>query len=156
MKAKKIFWIFLKISLSFGFTLFAIVSFSQKSMQPLDEWTVQVNNQFRYYEKELGLTNQSHTIATGSLEDDASEWILVDLESGYTYQILGVCDNDCYDLDLEVYSLSNALIARDMATDDYPLVSITPTSGAKYRIKVTMENCSANPCRFGLAVYRKD
>jgi len=148
--------IFLKMVFSFVFVIFATSVFSQKALQPLDDWTVQVYNQFRIYEDRLGLSNQSHEFVTGRLDDDGTEWVDIELPAGYTYHILGVCDDDCFDLDLELFTSTNILVSKDVETDDYPLVSVSPSERAIYHVKVIMANCSSAPCRYGLAVYRSE
>lgn len=135
--------------------LTGLSAFSQKTANQLDTWTIQVNNQFRKYEQQLGLSNQSHEVVTGSLNDDNTEWVVVNLLKGNTYYLLGVCDNDCSDLDLKLYH-SNTLISEDIASDDYPLVSVSPTADTQYRVQVVMAGCSLSPCRYGLAVYMKE
>lgn len=144
----------MKIFLSSGFILIAVVAFPQNFMQPLDEWTIQVNNQFRHFERELGLTSQSHNMIIGSLQDDSHSWVLIEMEPGFTYKILGVCDHDCFNLDLELYALTDDLLSSDYEADDFPLVSITPSVPSTYRLKVIMEDCTDGPCRFGVNVYR--
>jgi hypothetical protein len=148
--------IFLKMAISLLFLIVATSVFSQKALQPLDDWTIQVYNQFRTYEDRLDLSNQSHEFVSGRLDEDGTEWVNIELPAGYTYYILGVCDNDCFDLDLELYSTNNVLLSSDVETDDYPLVSITPAERAIYRVKVIMANCSSGPCRYGLGVYRSE
>ncbi|MDX9941931.1 MAG: hypothetical protein RBS53_06880 [Bacteroidales bacterium] len=148
--------IFSKMAFSFILILLAGTAFSQKALQPFDDWTVQVLNQLRTYEDRLDLSNQSHEIVTGQLNDDGTEWINIEIPAGKTYYILGVCDNDCFDLDLELYTIDNSMLSQDVETDDYPLVSVTPSEQTVYRIKVVMANCSSGPCRYGLGVYKSE
>ncbi|MEE4176742.1 MAG: hypothetical protein V2I46_04460 [Bacteroides sp.] len=148
--------ILIKMAFSFIFVLAASSAFSQKALQPLDDWTIQVLNQLRIYEDQLDLSNQSHEIVTGQLDDDGTEWVNIEIPSGNTYRILGVCDNDCFDLDLELYTTDNTLLSQDVETDDYPLVSVTPSQQTVYRVKVVMANCSTGPCRYGLGVYKSE
>ncbi len=147
---------FLKLALSFTLILTASSVFSQKALQPMDEWAIQVYNQFRIYQGQLDLSNQSHEIVTGRLDDGGSDWVNIEIPAGNTYYILGVCDNDCLDLDLELYSANNEQLSKDNESDDYPLVSVTPTERTVYRVKVVMANCSEAPCRYGVAVYRSE
>jgi hypothetical protein len=148
--------VFLKMALSLLFFFSASSVFSQKALQPLDDWTIQVYNQFRTYEDRLDLSDQSHDFVSGRLDEAGTEWIDIELPAGYTYHILGVCDHDCFDLDLELYTTNNVLLNSDVETDDYPLVSVTPAERAIYRVKVIMANCSSAPCRYGLGVYRSE
>lgn len=145
-----------KLTVFLAFFLISGTAFSQKALAPLDEWAVQVYNQFRLYEQQMTLTNQSHEIVTGFLEDDSETWINIELPGGYTYFVLGVCDNDCIDLDLGLYSQAGELLSEDVETDDYPLVGVSVAEKAIYRVKVVMADCSTAPCRYGLGVYRQE
>lgn len=156
MKSKNSPAILFKMAFVFIFILVSVSAFSQKAVEPFDDWTVQVLNQLRKYEAQLELSNQSHEIVTGQLNDDGTEWVNIKIPSGKTYYILGVCDNDCFDLDLELYDSSNTMLSQDVETDDYPLVSVTPSVESVYRVKVVMANCSSGPCRYGVGVYRSE
>ena len=156
MKRAKFSAIFFKMAFSLVLILTAGSAFSQKAISPFDDWTIQVLNQLRIYEDRLELTNQSHEIVTGQLNDDGTEWINIEIPAGNTYYILGVCDNDCFDLDLELYTTGNTMLSQDVETDDYPLVSVTPTEQTVYRVKVVMANCSSGPCRYGVGVYKSE
>jgi len=129
--------------------------FSQQTAQELDLWTVQVNNQIREYEQRLGLNNRSHAIVTGSLHNDNNEWVTMDLDANAKYYILGVCDKDCSDLDLKLYS-SSTLLDEDIMSDNYPLVSVTPSADGRFRVNVIMVGCTVSPCRYGIAIYKAD
>lgn len=155
MVAMKGFFLTIRTVLVIVLMFTGLSAFSQKTANQLDAWTVQVNNQFRKYEQQLSLSNQSHEVVTGSLDDENTEWVVVNLSKGNTYYLLGVCDHDCSDLDLKLYD-SNTLISEDIASDDYPLVSITPSSDSQYRVQVVMASCSLSPCRYGLAIYMKE
>ncbi len=148
------------ILLKMAFSLLGFLAagnlYSQKALQPLDDWTIQVLNQLRTYENQLELTNQSHEFVTGRLDNEDIEWVNIELPAGYTYHILGVCDHDCFDLDLELYTTDNVMLSSDLETDDYPVVSVTPAERTIYRVKVVMANCSSGPCRYGLGVYRSE
>lgn len=156
MKSVKISCVFLKMAFSLLVFLAAQGVYSQKALQPHDDWTIQVLNQLRIYENQLELTNQSHEFVTGRLDNEGTEWVNIELPAGYTYNILGVCDHDCFDLDLELYTTDNVLLSSDVETDDYPLVSVTPAERTIYRVKVVMANCSSGPCRYGLGIYRSE
>ena len=94
------------------------------------------------------------TPTTGSLNDDAEESILVTLNSGQHYMIAGVCDNDCDDVDLQVFSSDGTKLGEDMLTDDQPRVEFNASYSGQYRVKVLMANCKTNPCYYGVQVYQ--
>jgi len=100
-----------------------------------------------------------YTMATdiyqGRLDDDASTNLTVTLERGKDYMMWGVCDQDCTDIDLVIYDSDGDEIDSDLQTDDKPLVHVVPPRDGRYKIKVTMVTCSANPCRYGVGLWSK-
>ncbi|MEO6068332.1 MAG: hypothetical protein ABIQ41_10185 [Gemmatimonadales bacterium] len=95
-------------------------------------------------------------IFQGRLDDDATTNLTVDLESGKDYAMWGVCDQDCSDIDLTLYDNNGNEIDSDLQTDDKPLLHVIPSRSAKYRIKVSMVSCSANPCRYGVGLWSRN
>ena len=82
-----------------------------------------------------------------------SSWTVM-LEEGRTYKIVGVCDNDCSDLDLEV-TQGGTVVGTDILPDDVPIVTFRATATGSYSIKVMMETCSSEPCYWGIVVLVK-
>jgi hypothetical protein len=68
------------------------------------------------------------------------------LVAGQTYRVYGACDDDCADLDMEIYGADGALVDRDTATDDTPYVQITPTRSARAYVRIWLYACRAEPC----------
>ena len=93
------------------------------------------------------------TPTTGTLNDDADESILVNLSAGTRYAIAGVCDQDCNDVDLQVFSSDGTKIGEDLQTDDKPVVIFTAGYTGQFRVKVLMATCSTNPCYYGVQVF---
>lgn len=75
------------------------------------------------------------------------------LEQGGEYRIIGVCDNDCGDLDLILYDENNVLISQDQLTDATPVVSVTPAWSGAFAVHAVMHNCTVNPCYYALVLY---
>ena len=125
--------------------------------RPQDEWVAQVRRLLQRAGQEFESRGYSmtHRIYTGSLNDDAYEFVSLDLSVGMQYQIMGACDTDCSDLDFTLYDSRGTQIDQDIEMDDVPIVSVTPSRSATYRVKVTMANCSAEPCRYGIGVFGK-
>src|SRR5688500_127741 len=92
-----------------------------QDIQPLDGYQRTVYRELRRYEAEFDFDNPTHHVWVGSLSDDQSQSVTVQLEAGTTYAILGVCDEDCSDVDLSLYA-GSTLIDSDVALDDYPIV----------------------------------
>ncbi len=68
------------------------------------------------------------------------------LREGVNYRIYGACDNDCSDLDMEIYGADGELADRDVAIDDVPYVQITPTQSGRHYVRIWLYQCSAEPC----------
>ena len=74
-------------------------------------------------------------------------------KGGVNYVILGVCDNDCSDLDLRLFDPNGREVASDLLTDDNPVVNVTPRRTGTYTVRAIMTTCSSQPCRYGIGVY---
>lgn len=97
----------------------------------------------------------THDIGTGSLRTGETRTIPVDLDQGVTYNVIGTCDGDCTDLDLQLRQLDGTVISTDTKADDYPMVTVTPSRGGKFHIVVSMAACSAQPCWYGVGVVTR-
>lgn len=91
---------------------------------------------------------------TNVLNAGASDLVPIQLPPGSSYIVMGVCDNDCLDLDLTVRS-GGLDLSTDTTDDDWPVVEITPTSNPAYEINVTMFKCSTVNCGYQLTIWRK-
>jgi hypothetical protein len=88
------------------------------------------------------------------LDEGGSDNYNLQLTSGRDYYLLGVCDNDCSDLDISLYNQNGQLVQEDTATDDKPMVLATPRANGRYQMRVTMASCSSEPCYYSVGVYR--
>ena len=68
------------------------------------------------------------------------------LREGVSYRVYGACDDDCRDLDMEIYGADGHLADRDVATDDVPYVQITPAQSGRHYVRIWLYQCSAEPC----------
>jgi hypothetical protein len=141
-------------------TLLAVASVSvvtSSASAQQNEWVQQVRRQLTAAGgtfSQRGYT-LSHDIHTGSLRDDASEDLTLSLDGGTEYQIVGVCDNDCSDVDITLYDASGSVVDSDLLDDDVPIVSVSPSRSGRYRVHVSMAVCTAEPCYYGVGVYSK-
>jgi hypothetical protein len=74
------------------------------------------------------------------------------LREGITYRVYGACDNDCSDLDMEIYGADGHLADRDVATDDVPYVQVTPRQTGRHYVRIWLYQCSTAPCYAGARV----
>jgi len=77
----------------------------------------------------------------------------VNLNAGRQYVILGVCDNDCSDVDLRLYDPNGSQLIQDLATDDHPTLRFMAPANGNYRLEVIMANCRQNPCYYGVQLF---
>ena len=77
----------------------------------------------------------------------------VDMEGGRSYLIVGVCDNDCTDVDLVLEGRDRTEVASDVLADDIPVIRFAPKSSAVYFLRTSMVICSVEPCGYGIAVF---
>lgn len=90
----------------------------------------------------------------GLLEPDDSASFPMFLPPGAQYVIMGVCDDDCQDLDLAVMKGSQEM-ERDTTADDWPLVELTPVLNPNYQLTVTMYRCSTPSCGYQISVWTR-
>lgn len=77
------------------------------------------------------------------------------LEGGREYQILGMCDEACENLDLALFDPTGALLDSDNAQDDVPFISSRPARTGTYHLRVTMRGCTTEACFFAVTVVVK-
>ncbi len=95
---------------------------------------------------------RSLTARVGTLDTDESQSFTLTLQAGVSYIVVGTCDEDCERLSLVLSDLSSHDLAADRASENAPVVRLVPHQTASYRVKVVMESCRMNPCRFGVAL----
>lgn len=136
-----------------GVALFATTSAQAQESR----WARQVSGQLTRFsdvlsDKGYRLTQE---IKNGSLGDDQSDSFLLELVEGRSYALLGVCDEDCTDLDLRLFDDDGNEVDADVEADDYPVVEVRPRRTAQFRVRVIMTTCSTSPCFYGLGVFGK-
>ena len=89
---------------------------------------------------------------TGGLDAGETEDRTVTISAAGTYLIVGVCDQDCTDIDLELYGPGGNLIDSDVADDDVPVLVGELPSG-QYRLRVKMITCEVEPCNYGVGLF---
>ena len=97
----------------------------------------------------------THDIFTGSLDEGRREDVTFEFERGGVYMVIGVCDTDCDDFDLELRDESGRKVDDDDGEDDVPVVAVSPRRSGRYTVRATMASCGSDPCRYGLGVVKK-
>jgi hypothetical protein len=106
-----------------------------------------------------GMTQQSGMAATEGVEDMVAPMqpgtdhrSVVTLNSG-AYTIVGACDGDCTNMDIELISMATGgVVASDMLPDDFPVVNYTVAENGQYMVRMLMQACSVAPCYGGARV----
>lgn len=89
----------------------------------------------------------------GQLRQGQSFNVPATLETGTEYRIIGVCDNDCGDLDLVLYDQSSNMISQDTLVDAAPVVSVAPQWTGPFTVQARMHQCTVEPCYYALVLY---
>ncbi|MDZ4865138.1 MAG: hypothetical protein SGJ01_17090 [Gemmatimonadota bacterium] len=99
---------------------------------------------------------QSTTVARyGMLSTDESERVTIPVSAGRSYAIVGVCDEDCGNLDLVLSRSARQEVTSDRGDGNVPIVKVTTELAGTYGLKVIMTACRLGPCRYGIAVYSR-
>ena len=98
---------------------------------------------------EFDLTLQGKV--AGRLSQGASGTATVQVPSGGV-AIIGVCDENCTDVDMIVRDPSGREVGRDFEDDDLPMVILEDASAGRYTIEVQMPACSGT-CNWGVGVF---
>src|SRR4051812_26251476 len=82
------------------------------------QYVQQVQNQMRQHTSSVLSNGYSALteIVTGSLNRGSTNSHSLTLNQGRRYVVVGVCDNDCTDVDLKLYGPDGGLISQDIDT----------------------------------------
>ena len=92
---------------------------------------------------------------TGGLQPGEAWNIPAQMHTGYEYQVVGVCDRDCSDLDLRLFDGNGGLIIEDTSVNSQANVGVIPTSSGAFTIQVHMYACTVAPCYYAVALYAR-
>lgn len=109
--------------------------------------------------EEAPLTGQGYALAAGPLPGGIpplqARQIPVTLRANQDYQIVGVCDRNCGDLDVRLIDPRQATIAGDVRGNNTPSFSVRPAVTGQHIIEVGMVRCDAPRCWFAVNVYSR-
>lgn len=74
----------------------------------------------------------------------------INLAANTPYTLVGACDADCSNVDIELIDSRGGVIASDMLPDDYPVVNYQPTEAGTYYARLLMQACTRAPCYTGM------
>lgn len=102
----------------------------------------------------LGFTEVGDELR-GSLNTDQAITLPVTLQEGLEYRMVGVCDKDCFDLDLALLDSTGADVATDFLEDALPVLIHRPKTTEAFQVEVIMVACAVEPCAYRIATYAK-
>jgi hypothetical protein len=107
-------------------------------------------------EEEGGEVDPSFHSFLGSLSASEREAVSLALPETENLLFLGVCDDDCSDLDLALRDASDNLLDEDIDPDSYPIVVLEQVSQApgNVTVEVSMATCTVEPCYYAVGVFR--
>lgn len=91
----------------------------------------------------------------GQLGESQSVQATWKLERGRHYYVIGICDDDCEDLDLAIRDEDGRKVAADSDNDDVPIVTFRAPYSGKYTVQLDMEACHATRCLYRAMLYEK-
>lgn len=90
---------------------------------------------------------------TGTLNNGETAGDTVTLAAGFTYVLVGVCDDDCRGLELGLFAANGYEVDAARRAGNAPIVRVTPRETQRFRFTIRMTGCGVNPCGYGVAVY---
>jgi hypothetical protein len=103
---------------------------------------------------ELGYVRSGQSFS-GELRATASESVTLTLDETREHIIVGVCDNDCSDMDLALSEMSGGHVVADRDGNDVPILEVASGHKGAHRLTITMASCTTAPCRYAIAVYSR-
>jgi hypothetical protein len=70
-----------------------------------------------------------------------SDRIPVTLPSTGRFTLIGICGDNCLDMDLVVYNSARQRVAADLEPDSRPAVAFSGRAGERFTVLVTIPNC---------------
>jgi hypothetical protein len=92
---------------------------------------------------------------TGQLAQGRTARFRVALRPNVTYALVGLCDEDCRDLDLRMLDERDREITTTAVPGDKPFLEVTVEAGGKFTLVVTMAQCGTPPCSYGVGLFSK-
>lgn len=130
-----------------------IFCYGQPNME--DRWRANVEAQLERVSTNLRSRGFSRSLTyIDSIRQGDQQYVDVILTAHTSYGFVGVCDQDCSDLDLYLRDDSGYLVDSDTSPDDTPTVVVTPARTGTFRLYIKMVRCSNGPCRWGVGVYQ--
>ncbi|HEV8263777.1 MAG TPA: hypothetical protein VGQ06_02425 [Gemmatimonadales bacterium] len=93
-------------------------------------------------------------LRVGVLGEHERDSLAVEVESGLQYVVLGICDEDCGDIDFHLFDPAGKEIASEVKTGSRAVTWTTPATTGTHRLEVAMGRCSTPPCYYAVQLLR--
>ncbi len=91
----------------------------------------------------------------GSLEEFDDEDFEFEHVAHRDYLIVGICDNDCDDLDLRLYDRNDNVVAADLEIDDHPTLGLPAGRSGLHYVEAAMASCAVEPCFYAVQIFHR-
>ena len=91
----------------------------------------------------------------GGLPERLNRRFQLTLRAGQDYELIGVCDGRCRDIDMRIYDANDKVLGADTLSGDVPMLRVHPIFTGLYTVEVTMNQCAADECFFAYNVYAR-
>jgi hypothetical protein len=131
------------------------------------ELRVQLEDLMRAYLEEAAQRYGSGTTQAAGFSDEIIDlqpgtdhrW-RVNLKGGTQYRFLGACDDECWDVDLELISSDGGVVASDLSpctvsnlvVCSFAHMDFTAPEDGAYIVRIMMQGCTVAPCYAGARV----
>lgn len=95
-------------------------------------------------------------VDSGAMGEEGMHTVSVRFQAGREYLIVGVCDDECGDLDLRVHAPGGRPVAADEDALPRPMVDYTPKRSGEHAVRASMVSCGQSVCRYAVAVLAAD
>ncbi|WP_298304246.1 hypothetical protein [uncultured Erythrobacter sp.] len=89
----------------------------------------------------------------GSLAERETGTLRFTLKGSERYIAIGLCDEQCKDIDLGVFDKDGFEIGSDTMEDAIPITELNPEKDGIAIFRLKMIRCDLQPCRYGVGVY---
>lgn len=107
------------------------------------------------FRRDFTMEGFAETPATedGTLDEGQEIRFPISLSEGLEFKLVGVCDNDCENLDLLLFDPYGEEVTSDLLDDPIPLLTVIPAFTGEYRVAARMVTCTIEPCGFLVATF---
>ncbi|MEM7572933.1 MAG: hypothetical protein AAF433_08530 [Bacteroidota bacterium] len=79
--------------------------------------------------------------------------IPIELNATKRFNIWGVCDENCVDIDFRLANAAGEIVEVDQLNDAMPLIAVNAPATGTYQLSITMYNCKTDSCRVGVGTF---